>query len=80
MFNFFRRKKKLTHEQIMRHVLITSTFTQKELATFLKVNDSTVHRWLIGARQISPKYWKLLIQLDPKLNADDFLGENKNGD
>ena len=75
VLSFFRRKKKMTHDQIIRYVLTKSGMSQKELSNYLLVNDSTVHRWLIGSRRISPKFWKPLMQIETSLNAEDFLGE-----
>ena len=80
VLNLFRRKRQMTHEQIIRFVMTKSGLTQKELANYLEVNESSVHRWLIGARGISPKYWKPLIQLTSSLKAEDFLEEQNNGD
>lgn len=65
----------MTHDQIIQYVLKSSGLTQKELSNYLKVNHSTVHRWLIGSRRISPKFWKPLMQIETSLNAEDFLGE-----
>jgi DNA-binding transcriptional regulator YiaG len=79
VLNFFRRKKQLTHDQIIRFVLADSGFSQKELARYLEVYDSTVHRWLIGARRISPKYWQPLLHLNSSLKAEDFLGGQNDG-
>ena len=75
VFNFFRRKRPMTHDQIIQYVLKSSGLTQKELSNYLEVNHSTVHRWLIGSRRISPKFWKPLMQIATSLNAEDFLGE-----